>query len=175
MDHHSTIVMKKILDSYNGFEGKSTLVDGGGATGLTLNMIRAKYPSIKGINFDLPHIIKDAPSFPGVEHVGGDMYDSVPKGDAIFIKLLKNCYEALPEKGKVTICEYVVPESPETSYQAHNAFIWDAIMLTFPGGRARTKQEYEASPSGKEAGFEMFRVVCFACDTWVMEYLKKNE
>ncbi|KAL2920674.1 Caffeic acid 3-O-methyltransferase [Bienertia sinuspersici] len=156
MDHHSTIVIKKILESYKGFDGISTLVDVGGATGLTLNFIRAKYPSIKG-----------------VKHVGGDMYESVPKGDAIFMKLLKNCYKALPEEGKVTICEYVVPESPKTSYQAHTAFIWDAIMLTFPGGRARTKQEYEAL--GKEAGFEVFRVVCFACDTWVMEYLKKNE
>ncbi|XP_021844305.1 caffeic acid 3-O-methyltransferase [Spinacia oleracea] len=185
MDHHSTIVMKKLLDTYQGFEGISTIVDVGGATGLTLKMILDKYPSIKAINFDLPHIIKDAPSYPGVEHVGGDMYESVPKGDAIFMKwtfqsgtdeqcvtLLKNCHESLPEDGKVIICEYVVPESPKTSYQAHTAFIWDAIMLTFPGGKSRTKKEYEAL--GKEAGFEDFQLVCFACDTWVMEYLKKK-
>lgn len=185
MDHHSTIVMKKILDTYKGFEGISTLVDVGGATGLCLNLILSKYPSIKAINFDLPHIIRDAPTYPGVEHVGGDMYTSVPKGCAIFmkwtfqsgtdeqcLKLLKNCHESLPEEGKVIICEYVVPESPKTSYQAHTAFIWDAIMLTFPGGKARTKQEYETL--GKHAGFEEFRVICFACDTWVMEYLKKK-
>ncbi|XP_021730471.1 caffeic acid 3-O-methyltransferase-like [Chenopodium quinoa] len=185
MDHHSTIVMKKFLDIYKGFEGISSIVDVGGATGLTLKIILSKYPSIKAINFDLPHIIRDAPSVPGVEHVGGNMYDSVPKADAIFMKwtfqsgtdeqcmkLLKNCHEALPEEGKVIICEYVVPETPKTSYQAHTAFIWDAIMLTFPDGKARTKQEYEAL--GKEAGFEAFRLVCFACDTWVMEYQKKS-
>ncbi|XP_057547158.1 caffeic acid 3-O-methyltransferase-like [Amaranthus tricolor] len=183
MDHHSTIVMKKIMDIYQGFEGINTLVDVGGATGLTLSMIIAKYPSIKAINFDLPHIIRDAPTYPGVEHVAGNMYDSVPKGDAIFMKwtfqsgtdeqcekLLKNCYESLPEDGKVIICEYVMPETPETSYQAHTAFIWDAIMLTFPEGKSRTKQEYEEL--GKQAGFHTFRVVGFACDTWVMEYLK---
>lgn len=65
MDHHSTIVMKKILDTYKGFEGISTLVDVGGATGLCLNLILSKYPSIKAINFDLPHIIRDAPTYPG--------------------------------------------------------------------------------------------------------------
>ena len=65
MDHHSTIVMKKIMDIYQGFEGINTLVDVGGATGLTLSMIIAKYPSIKAINFDLPHIIRDAPTYPG--------------------------------------------------------------------------------------------------------------
>ncbi|XP_021717716.1 caffeic acid 3-O-methyltransferase-like [Chenopodium quinoa] len=156
MDHHSIMVSKKILDNYKGFEGISSLVDVGGATGVTLNMIIPKYPSIKGINFDLPHIIKDAPSFPGIEHVGGDMYINVPKGDAIFmkwtfhtagnneqcIKLLKNCHEALPEDGKVIICEHVVSDEPgETSYQAHTSFIFDAMLLTIPGGRARTKHE----------------------------------
>ncbi|XP_021844176.1 caffeic acid 3-O-methyltransferase [Spinacia oleracea] len=186
MDHHSTIVLKKILETYKGFEGISTLVDVGGGSGVTLKMIVSKYPSIKAINFDQPHIIKDAPSYPGVEHVGGDMYASVPKADAIFmkwtfqsgtdeqcVKLLKNFHEALPEDGKVVICEYLVPDSPKTSYQAHTAFIWDIIMMTYPGGKARTKQEYEAL--GKEAGFEDFRLVCFACDTWVMEYLKKKK
>lgn len=187
MDHHSIMVSKKLLDNYQGFKGISTLVDVGGATGVTLNMIISKHPSVKGINFDLPHVIKNAPSFPGVEHVGGDMYISVPKGDAIFmkwtfqvgsdeqnIKLLKNCHEALPEDGKVIICEHVISEEPDqTSYQDHTGFIFDALMLTIPGGRTRTKQEYEAL--GKEAGFEAFHFVCFACDTWVMEYLKKEE
>ncbi|KAK4835147.1 hypothetical protein QYF36_005955 [Acer negundo] len=73
---------------------------------------------LEGINFDLPHVIEDAPSYPDVEHVGGDMFVSVPKGDAIFmkwichdwsdehcLKFLKNCYEALPENGKLSgIC-----------------------------------------------------------------------
>ncbi|KAH9603487.1 hypothetical protein KSS87_010003 [Heliosperma pusillum] len=186
MDHHSTIVMKELLNNYQGFEGITSIVDVGGATGLTLSMIREKYPNIKAINFDLPHIIRDAPTYyPGVEYVAGDMYVSVPSADTVFmkwtfqsandekcIKLLKNCYAALPEEGKLIICEYVVPELPEHSPAGHNAFIFDAIMLTFPGGKARTKTEYETL--GKEAGFEGFRVVSYACDTWIMEYLKKH-
>jgi O-methyltransferase domain len=31
-----------------------------------LNMITSKYPNIKGINFDLPHVIADAPPYPGM-------------------------------------------------------------------------------------------------------------
>ncbi|KAA8533524.1 hypothetical protein F0562_031042 [Nyssa sinensis] len=99
MSNHSTITMKKILETYNGFDGLASVVDVGGGTGATLNMILSKYPAIKGINFDLPHVIEDAPSYPGVEHVGGDMFVSVPKADAIFMKWICHDWsdEALPE------------------------------------------------------------------------------
>ncbi|KAG8390468.1 hypothetical protein BUALT_Bualt01G0086400 [Buddleja alternifolia] len=86
MSQNSTIVMKKILEIYKGFEGLKTIVDVGGGIGASLKMITSKYPSIKGINFDLPHVIRDAPSYSGVEHIGGDMFVSVPKGDTIFMK-----------------------------------------------------------------------------------------
>ena len=66
MSSHSTITMKKILENYKGFEGLNSVVDVGGGIGATLNMIISKYPSIKGINFDLPHVIQDAPAFPGI-------------------------------------------------------------------------------------------------------------
>lgn len=66
MSNHSTIIMKKILQIYDGFEGLNTVVDVGGGTGATLNMIISKHPSIKGINFDLPHVIEDAPSYQGL-------------------------------------------------------------------------------------------------------------
>ncbi|KAL0299761.1 UNVERIFIED_CONTAM: Caffeic acid 3-O-methyltransferase 1 [Sesamum radiatum] len=126
MSNHSTIIMKKILEIYDGFEGLKTVVDVGGGTGATLNMIVSKHPSIKGINFDLPHVIEDAPSYPGVEHVGGDMFVSVPKGDAIF---MKKCYEALPENGKVILAECVLPEAPDTGLATKNVVHVDVIML----------------------------------------------
>ncbi|GLT82162.1 hypothetical protein SLE2022_005700 [Rubroshorea leprosula] len=86
MISHSTIVIKEILVSYKGFEHLTRLVDVGGGLGITLSFITSKYPSIKGINFDLPHVVQHAPPYPGVEHVGGDMFHSAPKGDAIFMK-----------------------------------------------------------------------------------------
>ncbi|KAI3431906.1 uncharacterized protein J3R85_007775 [Psidium guajava] len=61
----SAMQTRKILEVYHGFDGISTLVDVGGGKGATLNMIVSKYPSIKGINFDLPQVIEHAPSYPG--------------------------------------------------------------------------------------------------------------
>ena len=62
----STMVMKKILANYKGFENVSTLVDMGGNKGASLSMIISKYPNIRGINFDLPHVISDALEHPGI-------------------------------------------------------------------------------------------------------------
>ena len=60
MKDHSTIIMNKILENYTGFEGLTSLVDVGGCTGASLDAIISKYPTIKGINFDLPHVVNDA-------------------------------------------------------------------------------------------------------------------
>ena len=61
----STIALSKILEVYQGFVGLTSLVDVGGGTGKCLSMVISKYPSIKGINFDLPHVIQSAQSYPG--------------------------------------------------------------------------------------------------------------
>ncbi|GJU38473.1 caffeic acid 3-O-methyltransferase-like protein [Tanacetum coccineum] len=126
MVNHTTIAMKTILECYHGFENLTSVVDVGGGLGITINMIVSKHPTIKGINFDLSHVTRHAPLYPGIQHVGGDMFQEVPHGDAIFMKwilhdwsddhctkLLKNCYKALPENGKVIIVEAVLPFLPE--------------------------------------------------------------
>ncbi|KAF3439777.1 hypothetical protein FNV43_RR18055 [Rhamnella rubrinervis] len=153
----TSIVTKKILEVYKGFDlNIKQLVDVGGGLGLTIHLITETYPHIKGINFDLPHVVQNAPSYPGVEHVGGDMFVSVPSGDAIFIKwilhdwsdekcieLLKNCYKATPENGKVVAMEAVVPIMPETSSAAKSIDQGNAFMMTqHLGGKERSKQEF---------------------------------
>ncbi|GJX39448.1 ion channel DMI1 isoform X1 [Tanacetum coccineum] len=63
----------------------------------------------------------------GITHVGGDMYDCVPQGDVIFMKWLlgnvgddqgsklpKNCYNALPDDGKVILTEAILPFLSDT-------------------------------------------------------------
>nr|WJH18563.1 O-methyltransferase COMT1 [Artemisia annua] len=181
---HSTMTMNKIVDLYDGFNGLTTLVDVGGGTGASLNMIISKHTSLKGINFDLPHVIEDATTYPGIEHVGGDMFESVPKGDAIFmkwilhdwsdahcLKFLKNCYKSLPENGKVIVAECILPEAPDTTTATQNVIHIDVIMLAHnPGGKERTEKEFEAL--AKEAGFKGFRKAACAYNTWVMEFCK---
>ncbi|KAL8102008.1 hypothetical protein AgCh_033785 [Apium graveolens] len=87
MYNHTTIIIKKILEVYTGFEEITEIVDVGGGTGATIAKIISKYPQTRGINFDLPHVIKNAAPLAGVEHVGGDMFESVPKGEVIFMKV----------------------------------------------------------------------------------------
>ena len=65
MAGHASTTMKYLLNEYKGFEQLNTLVDVGGGHGVTLHRITSKYPSIQGINFDLPHVVKDAPLYPG--------------------------------------------------------------------------------------------------------------
>lgn len=54
-----------ILQQYRGFEGVKEVVDVGGAHSATLSCIVSTNPHLKGINFDLPHVIENAPSLPG--------------------------------------------------------------------------------------------------------------
>lgn len=69
------------------FDGIETLVDIGGNDGTTLRTLTKAFPRIRGINFDLPHVVCVAEKCHGVEHVGGDMFDGVPEADAAIIKV----------------------------------------------------------------------------------------
>ncbi|GLJ19607.1 hypothetical protein SUGI_0354760 [Cryptomeria japonica] len=86
---------------YDDFKEVKTLVDMGGGKGTVLaHIVKAylhihetafahiakAYPHIHEINFDLPHVVQTAPSVPGIENVGGRMFDSIPSIDAIFFK-----------------------------------------------------------------------------------------
>ncbi|KAK9093713.1 hypothetical protein Scep_025182 [Stephania cephalantha] len=184
MFNHTTIIMKKILERYKGFEDVKELVDVGGGIGTTISIITSKYPTIKGINFDLLHVIERAPTLPGVKHVGGDMLIKVPKGEAIFMKwilhdwndeycskLLRNCYDSLPSDGKLIVVEAILPEAAEKDVAARGLCQIDIIMMTQnQGGKERTDKEFEALAI--EAGFGGIRKVCCVCNYWVMEFYK---
>ncbi|KAK8946647.1 Tricetin 3',4',5'-O-trimethyltransferase [Platanthera zijinensis] len=181
MNGHSAIIMKKVLDAYQGFHDINVVVDVGGGLGSTLNMIISRHNHIKGINFDLPHVISHAPPIPNVQHIGGDMFDSIPSGDIIFmkwilhdwsdeccIKILKNCRKALPSGGKVVIVEYILPKSPEHTPEAQLVFHVDMIMVaTVFGGKERTEKEFEALAS--QSGFVIFKQIYITSNSCVME------
>ncbi|XP_020238742.1 isoliquiritigenin 2'-O-methyltransferase-like [Cajanus cajan] len=184
MSNLSLITMNKILETYEGFEEMSLLVDVGGGIGQNLNMIISKYPSINGINFDLPHAIRKAPIYPGIKHVEGDMFKSVPKGDAILlkvvlhnwsdeecIKILSNCYEALPQNGKVIVVEYIVPEEIHSTDVDKIVTGFDNMMLLINDGSERTEKQFENLC--KHSGFSHFHVATHVLSTLsVIEFRK---
>lgn len=65
MAGHTKIYMRALLDAYHGFEDVKVLVDVGGGFASSLSLITARYPHIKGINFDQPHVIDACPELPG--------------------------------------------------------------------------------------------------------------
>ncbi|GLT73498.1 hypothetical protein SLA2020_453520 [Shorea laevis] len=183
MGQHSTLIMKQILKKYKGFEGLSSLVDVGGGIGSTLNLIISQYPSIKGINFDVSEVVRNAPSYNGIEHVGGNMFEEVPKGGAMILKhiihnwkdeeclkILRNCYKALPDGGKVIVIDAFLQVAPETTLLGRLASQYDNIMFCNNGGKERTENEFKALAIA--AGFSKSRVACCVCSYWVMEFNK---
>lgn len=81
------MVLDAMISVYkDGFSSVRSLVDVGGGTGKNIAEIVKSYPHIKGINFDLPHVIATAPAYDGVSHVGGDMFEDIPNADAVFMK-----------------------------------------------------------------------------------------
>ncbi|CAF2065461.1 unnamed protein product [Brassica oleracea var. botrytis] len=184
MSESSTLVMKKILEVYKGFEDVDTLVDVGGGVGTVLALVTSKYPRIKGINFDLASVIANAPPCPGVQHVAGDMLAEVPKGDDIFmkwvfhawddescIKILKNCWLSLPEKGKVIVVEMVMPKEPKSCDCSPNiGYTVDMFMLSLRGsGGERTLSQYEALAYA--SGFRC-ELICRSFSFSLMEFHK---
>ncbi|KAL3500449.1 hypothetical protein ACH5RR_039542, partial [Cinchona calisaya] len=187
MSSITNVVLEKFIKCYKGLENVKTLVDVGGAFGNALIMITSKYPNIRGINFDLPHIVRLAPSYPGIEHKGGDMFQSVPEADAIFmksilhdwddehcLKLLRNCYKALPKDGKVINIETIVPENPESSddVAVRSNIQTDIFVMVVcpPGGKERSEVEFQALAT--KAGFRGVRVECRVFNFSVLEFYK---
>ncbi|GAV75116.1 Methyltransf_2 domain-containing protein/Dimerisation domain-containing protein [Cephalotus follicularis] len=180
----NTLFMEKILVTYKGFEGLKSLVDVGGGNGSILQTIISKYPSIKGINYDLATVVENLPSYPGIVHVAGDMFKSIPKGfwfikqwilhdwnDSNCIKILKNCYEALPANGKVIVVDMVIPEDPEANVAYRSLFqLYMFLMNMNIDRKERTQREYGSL--AKEAGFSFIQVPSCAFNFSVVEFNK---
>ncbi|XP_059452599.1 desmethylxanthohumol 6'-O-methyltransferase-like [Corylus avellana] len=166
------IVMGVVLAEYkDGFGCVGSLVDVGGGTGGMIAEIVKAHPHIKGINFDLPHVVATAPVRQGVSHVGGDMFEAIPNADAIFmkwvlhdwsddhcIKILKNCRKAIQQKsGKVIIVDIIL-ENDSNGLFDETRMAFDLLMMAHTtGGKERTELEWKKLL--EEAGFGRYKII----------------
>ncbi|CAH2048112.1 unnamed protein product [Thlaspi arvense] len=183
MSEASTLTMKKVLEVYKGFEDVNTLVDVGGGNGTVISLVISKYPHIKGINFDLASVIANAPLYPGVEHVSGDMFTEIPKGDAIFmkwilhdwndedcVKILKNCWRSLPKEGKVIIVDMVI-QPKINDVRSNIVLAKDMVMLTqCSGGKEKNLSQFETLAF--DSGFRRCEMICRVTSYYVIELHK---
>lgn len=166
------------------FSSLGTIVDVGGATGNMLGHILKRHPQPKGVLFDRPHVVANAPALLQAHGVAdrvtitpGNFFDSVPEGGDAYIlshiihdwteaqchTILSNCRHAMRPGAKLLIVEFVLPEGNTP----HFGKLADMVMLTIPGGEERTAHEYRTLLDA--AGFAMTRVVPTASDVSVVE------
>ena len=173
MTGFSSFVVPAVLEAYD-FSGIGTLVDIAGGHGALLSAILQKHPSMKGILFDLDHVIAGAR--PKIEAQGlsnrlstasGDFFQAVPAGgDAYIMKhiihdwdddkaaaILVNIRKVLPRDGRVILIEAVIPSGNEPGMGK----VLDLEMLVMPGGRERTDQEFRALFD--RAGYNLTHIV----------------
>jgi alkyl hydroperoxide reductase subunit AhpC/SAM-dependent methyltransferase len=156
------------------FSELNTIVDVGGATGHLLTTILSRAPAARGVLYDLPHVVLDAPALiqsrgltERVSIQGGSFFERVPAGgdayllshvihdwsEAQCLTILGHCRRAMKPGGRLLLIEMVLPPGNAP----HPGKLLDMVMLVGPGGQERTKQEY-----GKllaRAGFRLTRVV----------------
>uniref|UniRef100_A0A0D6R916 O-methyltransferase domain-containing protein n=1 Tax=Araucaria cunninghamii TaxID=56994 RepID=A0A0D6R916_ARACU len=166
----SNVVMPYVVETYQGFKDINTLVDVAGGNGSCLEAILGKHPHIRGINFDLPHVVATNTPIPGVEQVGGNMFESIPSADAIFLKwvlhdwdderagkLLKKCFEAIPRNGKVIIVEEILENQGSLrSLQLYSDMAM-IITLSLNGAKERTEEEFKRV--FEESGFMKYTII----------------
>jgi hypothetical protein len=157
----SEVVGPAILDAYD-FDRIERLADVGGGHGRLLATILNRYPSMRGVLYDLPGVTAGAHAsgcLAGVEDrieiQSGSFLDSVPAGcdaylmkhiihdwsDEVCTRILRHMREQLPVHGRVIVCEMVIGDDPGPS----PAKMLDIEMLAITaGGRERTPAEFEA-------------------------------
>src|SRR5262245_7467627 len=156
------------------FSGLKTLADVGGASGHLLATVLGKNPRLRGILFDLPHVVRDAPALLEARGVAsrvkieaGSFFDRVPEGaDAYLLShiihdwneeqcltILGHCRRVMRPSSRVLIIEMVLP----AGNAPHPGKMLDMMMLVGPGGQERTEPEYRTLLN--KVGLRLIRVV----------------
>jgi O-methyltransferase domain len=181
MTAQSNLHNAAIADAYD-FSGVRMLVDVGGGHGATLTAVLRRYPTMKGVLFDLPEVVATArfegPDLAGrCDVVGGNMLQSVPAGgDAYVIKrvmmdktdadaviVLRNCLTAMNAAGRILVVDPMLPANAEP----HPNWLTDMLMLVMTRGRCRTEAEFRHLFDA--AGLTLARIIATRSPNFILE------
>ena len=172
-----------ILAAYD-FSGIGTLVDVGGGHGALITALLQAHPTMRGILFDLPHVVAGARRVIEAEGVvdrcalvagshleavpcGGDVYllKSIIDGedDAHATVILQNCRRAMADRGRLVLVDWVIPPGNAPS----RTKVSDITMLVMVGGVVRTEAEFRALFAA--AGFRLTAIVPTAAQYSILE------
>lgn len=186
MTSFTSTIAHAVVEAHD-FAGVEQLCDVGGGHGMLLTTILEKHASMRGILFDLPHVVAGAGAVLGksaaakrCEIVGGDFFRSVPAAEAYIskhvlhdwsdndaIRILKRIHESAPAGARLFLVEGVIRPGNEPDM----AKIVDLEMLVVTdGGRERTEKEWAGLLA--EGGFELGKVVPTKSPACVLEATK---
>ncbi|XP_066363834.1 O-methyltransferase ZRP4-like [Miscanthus floridulus] len=162
------VMVKECGDVFQGICG--SLVDVAGGLGGATQAIAKAFPHIECSVLDLPNVVAAAPTNTDVKYVAGDMFESVPSanvvflkwvlhdwGDAECVKILKNCKRALPsEGGKVIIMDIVVGAGSSDQKHVETQVLFDLFIMTINGAE---RDEKEWKKIIFEAGFSSYKIM----------------
>jgi hypothetical protein len=160
------------------------IVDVAGGEGTLLRALLRAHPAAGGVLAEQrPMLSLARSSMEGtteaarIELAETDFFASVPAGGDVYLlkkvlhdwadepatAILRSCRAAMPDHGRLLVCEYVVPEDGSPSF----AVLLDLLMLVHAGGRERTAAEYGALLAG--AGLRLTDVVPTSAGISVLE------
>jgi hypothetical protein len=183
MTGFSNRAMRAVLDAYD-LSGVATLADIGGGLGTNLSAALGRYPAMRGLLFDQPHVVERARPVLEAAGVagrctveGGDFFEAAPGGadayllghilhdwdDARAGRILDTLRRAMPAGARLLLVEYVLPEGDGASFGK----LLDLHMMAAIGGLERTEGEYRRLFAAH--GFRLTRVIPTAGDVSVVE------
>lgn len=175
-----------LVEAYD-FSGIKTVADVGGGHGYFLAQILKANPELRGMLYDLDHVVEgaaetfaDAGVSDRVQKIAGSFFETVPTGADVYVMkhiihdwddekcvtILNNIREAMGEDGRVLTCEVVVPEGNDP----HFSKFMDLEMLVSPGGVERTEKEYRDLYAA--AGLRLTRIIPTASAYSIIEGVK---
>ncbi|CAL4957073.1 unnamed protein product [Urochloa decumbens] len=162
------IVVKECGDIFNGV---TSLVDVAGGLGGAAQAIATAFPHVACSVLDLPHVVSNAPASTNVKYIAGDMFESVPPANSVFlkwilhdwsddecVKILKNCKKAIPPRhagGKVIILDMVVGAGLPNQKHKETQVLFDLFMMSI-NGTERDEQEWKKIIF--DAGFSDYKI-----------------
>ncbi|BBX42274.1 methyltransferase [Mycobacterium simiae] len=183
MTSTSEVAIPPVVASYD-FSRFSTIVDVAGGHGRLLAAILNATPHARGILFDQPHVVADAPALlkqhgvaDRVRVVAGSFFDSITEGGDVYVlkhiihdwaddqalQILRNVRRAAGIGKHVLLVEMVLPEHDRD----HLGKLLDLEVLVEFDARERTADGYRQLL--REAGFRMTEVVSTASPYSVVE------
>jgi ubiquinone/menaquinone biosynthesis C-methylase UbiE len=161
-----------MLDAYS-LSGVDTICDIGSGSGVMMTAMLQRYPSMKGILFDLDHVmartranIEAAGLTPRCRFEAGSFFETIPAGadvytirhiihdwqDAESIRILSNVRKAMKPGAKLLVLETVVPEGNDP----HISKMMDIAMMIWPNGLERTAAEFRTLLAA--SGFDLAEI-----------------